>query len=238
METIENINTWRGLLVLLIFLFLFYWVVKVLTYGIANYTKKNVTHKKVVSFLERLLLLFKPIAVLLLLLDFITINPISHTILLAVVGVLGHKHIHNYINGIILKINPLIDVGALLETGKHQGEIKQLLPLGMLLRTETGERFLSYSEVETKGFAVKSYENSSLRQILFLKTEVKRDAILDLLFDNPILNYKDQPSLKATEKANEYKLQYSLENGASSEDLIAFLIERNISSNKSINTSN
>lgn len=236
METIEHINTWNGLFAMLVFLVLLYWVVKVFTYSITNFTKKTVTHKKIVNFLNQLLLLFKPIAAILLLLDFITINPIAHTILLVIIGVFGFKHINNYINGIIMKISPLIGKGAAFETGEHLGEIKQMLPLGLLLSTETGERFISYTEIATNGFAVKSNENNLLRQTLFLETEFSKDTILDLLFDNPILNYEDNPSLKNTEKANQYALKYSLENGASSEDLIAFLNQQNIKTNTTINT--
>lgn len=238
METFENIKTWQNLVFLGFLLLVIYWVIKLLSYFIARLARKNVTNKIIVAYFNKTLLIFKPIAILLLLLNFISINFITHSLLLAIVAVFGYKHINNYINGIIIKINPLIGKGTLLEIGEYQGEIKQMLPFGMVVSTETGERFINYSEIESKGFAVKSNETSLLRQTLFLQTELSKDDILDLLFENPILNNEEYPAVKATEKEKQYKLQYSLESGASSEDLMAFLNEKNINTTQTINKSN
>ena len=227
METIENINTWEGFLVLLILLILCYWLFKFLIYITLHFTRKNATSRKITRQLNRVLIIFKPLAVFLLLLHLISINPINHSILLVIIGVFGFKPINNYINGIILKMNPLIEIGALLETNTYQGEIKKMLPFGLVLNTEIGERFINYSKIENKGFAVKSNNKSLLRQTLYIKSQLSKEKILDFLFDNPILNNADFPSLKNTEETDVYKLQYSLENGASSQELITFLTENN-----------
>ena len=227
METMENINTWRGFLALLILLILCYWLFKFLIHITIHFTRKNATSRRITRRLHKVLIVFKPLAVFLLLLHLISINPINHSILLVVIGVFGFKPINNYINGIILKMNPLIEIGALLETNTYQGEIKKMLPFGLVLNTEIGERFINYSKIENKGFAVKSNNKSLLRQTLYIKSQLSKEKILDLLFDNPILNNTDFPSLKNTEETEVYKLQYSLENGASSQELITFLTENN-----------
>ncbi|WP_299215119.1 hypothetical protein [uncultured Dokdonia sp.] len=238
METMDTINTWEGFFALLILLILCYWLLKAFVYAVKRFTKKNATNRKITDQLKRALLFFKPFAVLLLLLDLISINPLNHTIFLVVIGVFGFKHINNYINGIVLKTNPLIKERAVLESNTFQGEIKRMLAFGIVMNTESGERYMNYSEIEQKGFLVKSIENSLLRQTLYIESQLPKDTILDILFDNPILNNEEFPTIKSSGQDHVYKLQYSLEKGASSEDLIAFLEEKNIISNKTLNTTN
>lgn len=227
MEILSQLNTWERLFSLALLLLAIYWFFKLFTYAIEKFAKQNLYNKKVNTTLKKGLLLFKPTAILLLILDFVSINYITHTILLAVVCVFGFSHLKNYINGLILKLNPLINKGALIKIDNYIGEIKTMLPFGLILNTENGERFINYSFIEKKGFAIKFSDTSLLRQTLYLETKKTEDEILDLLFDNPILNYEDNPVLKASEN-NKLKLQYTLETGASTEALIAFLEDNKI----------
>ena len=238
METIENINTWEGFLALLFVLILGYWFLKGFAYAQERFTRKNAANRKLTKNLGRVLLVFKTLAVVILLLNLIAINPINHTIFLVVIGVFGFKHINNYINGIILKMNPLIHEGVILESNAWQGEIKRLLPFGLIINTETGERYMNYSEIEQRGFSIKSNENSLLRQTMYIESEVSMEGILDILFENPILNHEEFPSIKSSEQEQVFKLQYSLEKGASTDDLIAFLGQHNITLHKTLNTTN
>lgn len=231
MDKMTQLNTWLGLGSLLVLLFLAYWLIKFIQYGIAQFGNRNVTNKQLLTVIEKTLTLFKPIAIILIVLDFISINYIAHCFIVIVVGVFGYKHVKNYINGIFIKVNPLIGKGALVSVGEQSGEIKSLLPFGLTLSTEMGEHFINYSTVEETGFSVNSNENSLLRQTLFLTTEMDKETLLDLLFDNPIISFSERPAIKTTESLGVLKLQYTLENGASNEDLYAFFKEQNIQSN-------
>jgi Ca2+/Na+ antiporter len=79
METIDNINTWEGFLTLLLVLILGYWFLKGFTYAHERFTRKNAANRKVTKNLRRVLLVFKTLAVVILLLNLIAINPINHT---------------------------------------------------------------------------------------------------------------------------------------------------------------
>ena len=228
METFNNLYTWQGLLATVIFLLAIYWLLKLILFLIEQIGIKNALNKKLVGGLDKVLLVYKPVSAILILLGFISINYIIHSLLLLIVGVFAFQHIKNYINGIFLKINPLIQQGALISIDTHGGEIKKMLPFGMIINTETGERYINYSAIEKDGFAISSNENSVLRQTLYLDTEISSEDILDYLFDNPILNFKEQPTLRNSEKENILKLQYTLEVGASTEDLVAYLNQNNI----------
>lgn len=227
METIPQLNTWQGLFSLVILLIALYWLLKLIAYALKQFAKRNITNKKTIVAITKVLIVYKPIATLLILLDFIFINYIIHTIVLVIVGVFAYSQIKNYVNGIFLKLNPLINNGAIINVSQFSGEIKKLLPLGLILNTENGERFINYTTIESGGFAIKSNDNSLLRQTLYLETDKNEQQILDVLFDNPILNYEENPSVKATEN-NFFKLQYTLETGATTETLISFLENKNI----------
>lgn len=229
METIPQLNTWQGLIALVVLLIVLYWLLKLIAYALKQFAKRNITNKKTIVGITKVLIIYKPIATLLILLDFILINYIIHTIILIVVCVFGYSQIKNYIHGIFLKLNPLITNGAMVVISDFNGEIKKMLPLGLILNTENGERFINYATIESSGFAIKSNDTSLLRQTLYLHTDKTQQQVLDMVFDNPILNYEENPTIKVTE--NKFlKLQYTLEAGATTETLIAFLEKQNIKS--------
>lgn len=234
MDNFYQLNTWQGLFSLVVLLIILYWVIKGISLLLEELGKRTLAKRNTIDVIKKILIVFKPVATLLIVLDFIAINYITHSILLVVIGVFGYKHIKNYLNGIVLKLNPLVVKGALIEYQGNTGEIKQLLPFGLIINTEKGERFVNYSTIEENGFAVNSNEHSASRQTLFVETEIHKEKILDLLFDNPILDLSEPPTLKSTDNERVLKLQYTLETGATTEDLVAFFEAKKINSNLTI----
>lgn len=223
MEDVTTFYSWKGLLYLVLLLLVIYWSLKLVAFIVKSFLKRNITNKRIGLFFDKLLILFKPIAFVLLLLDFISINYITHSILLLILGVFGYQHIRNYLSGLFFKTNPLVEIGAQITTNVMKGEIKTLLPFGFVLNTDDGEHYLGYTAVERQGFSVHTATKTSLRQTLYLRTELDKDEILNLLFDNPILDFDEVPSLKSGDTTDTLRLQYTLEKGAISEDMIAFL---------------
>lgn len=229
-----KLNTWLGLFSLSVILLACYWLIRLAKFLVERIATRNVTNKKIIIFIDRALLLFKPIAVMLLLLGFISINYVTHTILLLMISVFGYHHIKNYIFGLFLKMNPLIKEGAVMQIGDLDGQLKSFLPFGAVFNTEKGERYINYSAIEQKEFAVNSNNEDVLRQTLFLDTQLSQDAIMDLLFDNPIVDFNEKPIVKFDDTNKVLRLQYTLENGASTQDLIAFFKAHNITTNTKI----
>lgn len=234
METEFKLNTWFGLFSLSIILLACYWVLRLAKFLVEKIAIRNVTNKRIITVINRALLLFKPVGVMLLLLGFISINYVTHTILLLMISVFGYHHIKNYIFGLFLKMNPLIKEGAILQIGNLAGQLKRFLPFGVVFNTEKGECYINYSSIEQKEFAVNSNNEDVLRQTLFLDTKLSQEAILDLLFDNPIIDFNEKPIIKFDDSINVLKLQYTLENGASTQDLIAFFKAHNINTTTKI----
>ena len=225
MENIETLYTWSGLLGLLVLLAVCYWILKLLTYIGERFAKKNVTNKKIISFLKKGMLFYKPIAISFLLLDFISINYITHSILLVFISLFGFYYIKNYVSGIFFRANPLVSKDAFITIGDFKGEVKSLQSFGLIINAEYGERFINYTEIENLGFAIYSNVNTKLRQTLYLRTQLTKEQVLNLIFDNPILDFGQKPTIKNSEIPQVFKFQYTLENGAATEDLTAFLHE-------------
>lgn len=236
MDNFYQLNTWQGLFSLILTLIVLYWTIKAIGLLVREIGKRTVTKRTTILIIKKSLLVFKPVAMTLIVLDFIAINYITHSILLVILGVFGYKHIKNYLNGIILKLNPLLGKGAIIEYMDKTGEIKELLPFGLILNTEKGERFVNYSTIEENGFSINSNEHSALRQTLYMETQMSKDTVLDMVFDNPLLDLSERPTLKQTEEQDVLKLQYTLETGASTDDLLAFFQSKNIKTDLTITT--
>ncbi len=229
METITTFYSWKGLLYLFIGLLALYGIIKIVIQIIENSAKKNLAKKQFIFWLRNSLFFYTPVAVIVFILGFISINYITHSILILIIGIFGFPYIRNYLSGIIFKSNPIVNEGALIKSENLDGEIKRLMVLGMIVNTEFGEQYVHYRNVEENGFTINSNKSSALRQTLYLSTALNQDAILDLLFDNPILNFEEKPSLKKSSESEHLILKYTLESGATTQDLISFLNSKEIS---------
>lgn len=223
MESITTFYTWHGLFYLFLGLLAVYGVIKVIINIIENSTKKNLASKRFIFWLRNNLFFYTPLAVIIFTLGFISINYITHSILVLIIGVFGFPYIRNYLSGIIFKSNPIVSKGALIKAENLDGEINSLMILGMIVNTESGEQYVSYRNIEESGFTINSNKSSALRQTIYLKTTWGKEAILDLLFDNPILNFDENPTLREGTEADTLILKYTLESGATTADLISFL---------------
>lgn len=228
METLTTIYSWKGLFYLFIGLLVLYALIKIVIQIIENSAKKNLANKHFIFWLRNSLLFYTPVAFLIFVLGFISINYITHSILIALIAIFAFPYIRNYLSGIIFMSNPIVSEGALIKSDNLEGEIKRLLILGMIVNSEFGEQYINYTNLEQVGFTINSNKSSALRQTLYLKTLLAKDAVLDILFDNPILNFDEKPSLKNIGDPEHFVLKYTLESGATTQDLISFLNSKEI----------
>lgn len=223
MESINTFYSWEGLFYLFIGLLAIYGIIKIIISIIENSAKKNLESKRFIFWLRNNLLFYTPFAVIIFTLGFISINYITHSLLVLIIGIFGFPFIRNYLSGIIFKSNPIVSEGALIKSENLDGEINRLMILGMIVNTENGDQYVNYRNIEESGFTINSNKNRFLRQNIYLKTSLSKESILDLLFDNPILNFDEKPSLKDGPEADALILKYTLESGATTDDLTSFL---------------
>ena len=237
MENSLTLDSWLGLRNLIILLFAGYWLLRLLEFLLKKIILTNRGNKKVINAINKIILLYQPVSLLLILLGFISINYIVHGIFLLFIGAISYNYIKNYVGGVIYKINSILEKGVSVTISDTTGEIKKFLPLGIIVNTEKGDNFISYAKIDKTGYTINSKNDTNLRQTLYLKTENSKTELLDIFFDNPIFNYREAPIVREIEGSEHYKLQYTLEKGISSENLMAFLKEHNIETSLTNNTS-
>ncbi|RMA58594.1 hypothetical protein [Ulvibacter antarcticus] len=224
----ETDFTWKYFGEVLIGLFALYWIFKFLTEVFVKLSRKSSTKKLIRKISTHFLTLYIPLAVLLLIISFIRIDYIVHGIIFLAAGIIGFPYIRNYLNGILIKLNPLIETGTQISTGDFKGEITELLALGAILKVPKGKHFVNYSEIQQHGFSILYKEDDAILKSIYISEAVSEKEILDLMFDNPMVNFSKPPTLKKVAGENLQRLQFTLENGAKTKDLIAYFERNNI----------
>lgn len=214
---------WVCILLIILFIILKF-VGEVTPYFIANTSFKRKIKKIINSVVET----YKPLSILILLMSFVAINFVIHGLLLLVIGIIGFSHVKNYLQGILFKINPLVDLGSFINVGEFEGEIEDFLAFGFIINLSEGKRFISYKYVEEKGFFINQQDHGILRKTVYISKEISANMVLDLLFENPMLNFTQKPIIRDMVGEKVQELQFTLEKGVSMDSLISYLNQNNI----------
>lgn len=232
----ESIFTWTSFFwlaaVLLFLLFVLKFIGKISQYIF----KKKSTKDKLRRIFNTVEVVYKPLAIIIVLLSFLSIDFMMHGILLLAAGIISFTHVKSYVNGVLFKTNKLVEKNAYIITGKFEGEIEELLPFGVIINLTEGKRFINYSFIEKQGFYINQQDEGTLRNTIYLSNSVNPEKVLDLLFENPMVSISNKPQIKEIVGKKMMKLQLTLEKGVQIESLISFLNQHDIESN--INATN
>ncbi len=219
----ESIFTWNDLFKLTVTLILLYVLLKLVVNIFVKLSKKTLTKRNVRNVSEKIFVFYMPIGISMLLIVYVGINLFAHGILILIFGLITFRHIRAYLNGVLFRSNPLVEKGRHLVFENYQGLIERLLPFGVIVSSTRGKRFINYTEIERLGFSIEKMEDEVHQKVLYLTMEETKIKLLDLLFENPLVNLHHSPILKKIPGDNQYKLQFTLEKGATAEEIIAFL---------------
>ena len=222
--------TWLDFFKLVLGLILLFFGLKILSKIAFKLFRRNSYKRKFKKWIEIIFELYKPLALLTIVAAFVIINYKVHGVLILAAGIILFQHIKNYCSGILFKINPLIDPGVNLVTGEYQGEIEKLMPFGIIIKVEQGERFINYSTIDKQGFCVNQKVDGSMRKTLYLLEPEKTDEVMDLLFESPLIDFNQNPYVWNIPGEKVQQIQLTLENGAKIESVIDYLNQFNIKS--------
>ncbi len=225
METNISWFSFFQITVLLITIYIF---LRLLMGLLPQFLKRKSVLNRTILVLNKSIEIYKPFAILLLLLSFVSVNYKVHGILFLLFLIVTFTHIKRYIYGVLFKINPLVNLGANLSTGEFKGDISKFLFFGIVINEADGNRFINYSYIDKHGFSINQNDNASLRKTIYIHNQEMTSTILDLLFDNPIVDFTNKPFIKKIPNENIFQLQVALENGAKMESLITYLNQNNI----------
>ncbi len=114
----------------------------------------GVWQKRLSRLIRFLLHAYEPVALAILLVCFIFVNPYVHGAIVAFFVILGYLPIRNYINGRIFLLANELKEGQHIEIKNKTGVVKKTERLGLLLQTPEGLRFVNYSSLLSDGFVL------------------------------------------------------------------------------------
>ncbi|PTM08123.1 MAG: hypothetical protein DA407_08885 [Bacteroidetes bacterium] len=224
----ETVLTWLDFLKLAILLILGLIILRTILKFAPQFIKRKSVFNKVSLYLNTVIELYKPIAILILLIAFVSINYKVHGILFIVCFIISFSYIKNYFNGVLFKLNPIVSIGSNITVGDFKGEIEKFLAFGVVVNENDGTRFIKYSNIEINGFIINQTEYDAMRKTVYLQDLQNSTELIDLLFDNPMVNFKNKPSLKKIDNQNMHQLQLTLEKGAKLDAILDYLQKHNI----------
>lgn len=224
--------TWTNfLLMVLVFAVLYFLLqfTKRLLQQFSFFGRYQASLQKVVEFL---LLVFEPLAVIVLVSVFTLINPILHGLIVALLLLTGFTHVRNYLSGRILLANRNFSIGERLRSGHSEGVIFNMERLGLNLQTNEGLHHLSYSSLLTDGYTLLSGEEiGGFYHFLITPKEEKEKVnhviyLRDQLATTPFIDWNHLPELFESEEVpNQINTSLSLREESHLHEFMALVKE-------------
>lgn len=158
---------------------------------------------KVVGYL---LLVYEPLALIILASVFTLINPVFHGLIVALLLFIGFDQVRNYLNGRIIQANHNFSNGERIRSRDTEGVIFNMERLGLNLQTNEGLHHLSYTQLLTDGYTLLSGEEiGGFYQFVICSKDDKDKTnhlvhLRDLLASTPYIDWNHQPELIETDE--------------------------------------
>ncbi|PZX52762.1 hypothetical protein LV84_03372 [Algoriphagus ratkowskyi] len=221
-------NHWNDLLVLILIVSAIYMLIYFGYLGFTRYVKNKRINKKYIALIYKIRLFYKPIAWIVVIGGFVALDPLTHGFIILLVAGFVFKQLGNYVSGLFIRSSPLLAVDTVVKAGKMRGRINRIGSLGLVLITDQGERWVWYNSFDHTGFTLISNHTNVQQRALYLKSELSKEKLQNLIFDHPILVLGKPIILKALQNENTYLLHYTLVKGAQHEDFINFLQDHEV----------
>lgn len=224
-------NNWNDLFALILIVFAIYLILSFCFFLITRYLRKKRISDRYFALIKKMRLFYKPIAWMIVIAGFISLDPITHGLVILLISGFGYSQVGNYISGLFIRSSTMVVAGTLVQAGKIRGRINRIGSLGMVLGTDQGERWVWYRSFDRAGFTLISNQTNVQQRAIYLKTELTKESLLNLVFDHPILALGKASNLKPLESENTYLLHYTLVKGAQHEDFINYLHDNEVMTN-------
>lgn len=185
------------------------------------------------NILKPVLLVYEPLAILLLVGIFIMVNPVFHALLLVLVLLIGATHIKNYLSGCIVQLDKALVAGNRLKTQSLAGTIASMDRLGLRLHTRQGLQFINYSRLIEQGYMLLPGEEISGLYNLSMTAPASTepinytDALTNLLAVTPYLDSQHRPKIHPSlEDDRHFKVSLMVREANHLSDLITLMKEQ------------
>ena len=224
-------NHWNDLYALILIVFAIYLFLSICFFALTRYLKKRRINDRYLALIKKSRLFYKPIAWIVIIGGFIALDPMTHGLIILLIAGFAYKQLGNYVSGLFIRASPMLATDAQVKAGKIRGRINRIGSLGMILGTDQGERWVWYNSFDRTGFTLISNQTNVQQRALYLRSDLSRESVLDLIFDHPILALGKTSNLKALATEKTFLLHYTLVKGARYEDFINYLHDHEVMTN-------
>ena len=226
-EGIFESRSWIQFGVLIVLFAVVLLVIRLLIFVFDNLSHQSVVTSRLRSVLQFILDHIEPFILLFLLGYFITIDFILHTLIVVLLGIGGFRQIRDYITGQALKYNGSLAHGSNISIGNINGEVDDLLRLGVQIKSKDATYFYNYAKLYDEGFTVHAKDAFGGYSPLVVSQRgdvLSVDKVKSIIMHSPYSDDFNPIRLdEFNEQANRVKLNVHLRKAIHLEDLKALL---------------
>ena len=151
--------------------------------------------------LDNFLLIYEPLALLLLLSALIAVKPAIVLPIVVILLIISHKHWRNYISRSVVLINNRVKPQVHIISGAVEGKVIGLRRLGVDIQTQKGIHNISYQSLLDNGYTISEGERISRLYILdMIVPENARSNpspfLMDKLANTPYIDWQTAPQIE------------------------------------------
>lgn len=147
------------------------------------------------------LILYELVAICILVIVFVFINPLKHGLLILVFFAAGFSSLKNFINGRLILLNNSVARADRIRTPKGEGYIAEKGRFGIYLRTTDGLLHVPYTQLAEEGFSLVSGSSMGhIFQARLSRNEKKEvgHSLYSVLATMPYLDHQQTPDLRTS----------------------------------------
>ena len=193
--------SWAEFFITALGLFILYFVLRFGKQILTNTQYLGSFRLPLLSSIERILIFYEPIVILLLGGACVLVNPLSHGMWVALLFIGGFSHVQNYISGRILQLDKGISIGNRIKVDNQKGVISAIDRLGIQMTTDKGTQYLNYSKLSDGGFMLLSGEEVGGNYTLKIRPKEYNERLnypaklMDIFTTTPFLDWSHRPKI-------------------------------------------
>lgn len=198
---IEGTLSWTGFFTLVAVQVALFFLLRLADRVLVRVTAWGRLMRFIQQLVHYILLIYEPLAVILIASAFVWINPPFHGLMLALLLMLAFGHLRNYISGRLLLLNPIFAPGRRMSNGPTSGIITDIGRQGIALQTTEGLHFVRYAHLIASGYTIDPGDEIGGYFNLKISTTDKLNVsepvlhFQDLLSSAPYIDRKYKPEI-------------------------------------------
>ena len=228
----EGIFSWGHFISISLILIGVYFLLKLIIRVGLNIGFLGKVQERIIGFLKQLMIVFEPIALVILLSLFVMISPIFHGTIIALILLSNIAQVRNYFMGRMLMFNETIAIGSPIKSGALRGTVVQMDRLGLRIRTLEGLHFLNYQNLIEDGYLISNLDQIGGNYIVSIVDERKEPNkelqydLYNILRSSPFIEPERKIKIDVKPNENVANVSLAIRNKDHVTDLIEHLKER------------